>query len=78
MAKEYFANEVQESVIALEHPNIVKVIAYSQEEFQWKKTKKTYTAKFIAFELAAGGEFFDYLLREGKHYDEKTCRYYFK
>lgn len=78
-AKKYFKNETSEMVQALDHPNLVKLIAYSDGEFIWKKSSgRVYKAMFLVQELAKKGEIFDLLCHQSGGYSERVCRFYFR
>ena len=76
LAKKYFKNETQQNIAALDHPYIIKVIAFSPEPFTWMKIRGDREALFIALELADGGDLFHYV--NVAPFSEATARFYFR
>jgi serine/threonine protein kinase len=60
----------------LDHPNIVKLLDYS-EEAEYKRPNGTKVKVFyLALELVSGGELFDFIAETGR-FTEEVARYFF-
>lgn len=70
-----FHNEIN-TMKQLDHPNILKVIDYSEKAQAQKRNGKSLTVNYIAIEYAKRGEIFDYIAETGR-FSEKVARFYF-
>ena len=61
---------------ALNHPNIVNLVEYSEQGYVEKKGGRKYPVIYIVLELATGGELFDFVAITGR-YTEAIARFYF-
>ena len=71
-----FKTEV-EAMSRLDHPNIVKIIEYSLDAFVEKEDGSKHNVMCIVFELATGGEVFDFISNTGR-FEERIAWLYFK
>lgn len=60
----------------LDHPNIVKLIDYSDSSHAVKEDGTKISVNYIAMEYEENGEVFDYVAQTGK-FSEKESRYFF-
>jgi serine/threonine protein kinase len=60
----------------LDHPNIVKMVGYSDNSDAIKEDGSKLPVNYIAMEYAENGEIFDFIAESGK-FSEKEARYYF-
>mmetsp|Transcript_20806 Transcript_20806/g.24041 ORF Transcript_20806/g.24041 Transcript_20806/m.24041 type:complete len:422 (-) Transcript_20806:85-1350(-) len=70
-----FFNEV-ECMSRLQHPNIVKLIDYSDKSVAIKDDGSELPVNYIVMEYAENGEIFDFIAESGK-FSEPEARYYF-
>lgn len=71
-----FYNEIR-TMKSLNHPNILKLINYSEGTLAIKPDKSTLDVIYIALEYAEHGELFDFIAETGK-FSEEEGRYYFQ
>jgi serine/threonine protein kinase len=74
--KEYFKNEIKKAE-SLDHPSLVKILAYNSDAIYYHKSGKVTKIFYIAQELVTGGELFDFVAFTGA-FSEQICRFYFK
>lgn len=70
-----FYNEIN-VMKKMDHPNILKLISYSEKEKATKKDGTTLNVAYTALEFAEGGELFDYVAETGK-FSEPEARFFF-
>lgn len=70
-----FANEIA-SMEALSHPNLVKMLSYSNKALAKKEDGSELPVNYIAMEYAENGEIFDFIAESGK-FSEPEARFYF-
>lgn len=70
-----FFNEVS-CLSKFKHPNILKVLSYSEKSQAKKPNGKTIDVMYLALEYAENGEIFDYIAETGS-FGEPVARYYF-
>lgn len=70
-----FYNEIN-VMKKMDHPNILRLVDYSDKEVATKKDGTTLNVAFTALEYAEGGELFDYVAETGK-FTEEEARYYY-
>lgn len=70
-----FMNEVK-AMKQLDHPNILKLIDYSDKSVAIKPDGNAVDVNYMVIELAEGGELFDFISETGK-FSHKVARYYF-
>ena len=73
--KEEFYVEVR-TMLQLDHPNILKLIEYHYEEVLKESTGESAPEACIVFELAQGGDLFDFIKKTGA-FSHKLARHYF-
>jgi serine/threonine protein kinase len=72
---EIFDNEIK-CMQNLSHPNIVKMVNYSNKAVAMKEDGSELPVNYIAMEYAENGEIFDFIAESGK-FSEAEARYYF-
>ena len=70
-----FYNEIN-VMKKMDHPNILKLVSYSEKEKAIKKDGTTLNVAYTALEYAEGGELFDYVAETGK-FSEPEARFFF-
>lgn len=70
-----FYNEVK-AMKALDHPNIIKLVEYSDKSDAIKEDGTKINVNYIALEYAENGEVFDYVAQSGK-FSEPEARFFF-
>ena len=65
-----------DTMAKLEHPNVLSVLEFGMEKYV-KNTVNEKDVFFIALELAAGGELFDFVTISGR-FSESLARYFFR
>lgn len=65
-----------EAMSKLAHPNVLSVLEYGMDKYT-KDSGKEKDVSYIALELAAGGELFDFVAISGR-FDEPLARYFFR
>ena len=70
-----FLNEVS-AMMDLDHPNIIRLIDYSNKAEAVRSDGSKLKLKYIALEYCEGGELFDYIAETGR-FSEKQARFYF-
>lgn len=73
---EMFLNEVK-ALSKIDHPNILKLVDYSDKHTVVTKSDKVVNINLIVLEYAENGELFKYIAETGS-FAESTARYYFK
>ena len=61
----------------LDHPNLVKLVDYSDSDSYMKEDGSKKDVFYMALELCSGGELFDFIAQTGA-FSEPVARYYFK
>lgn len=71
----YFKNEAR--FAALKHPNVIDIVHYEDERetLQKGEIKKV---SYILMEYAPHGDFFDFISKNGAHFDDKLIRSFFR
>lgn len=72
---EIFYNEIQ-CMENLNHPNLVKMVGYSDSSVAIKEDGSELPVNYIAMEYAENGEIFDFIAESGK-FSEREARFYF-
>jgi serine/threonine protein kinase len=70
-----FYNEIN-VMKKMDHPNILKLVSYSEKEKATKNDGTTLNVAYTALEFAEGGELFDYVAETGK-FSEPEARFFF-
>lgn len=70
-----FMNEIK-CMESFEHPNIVRMIDYSDDSDAIKEDGSKLPVNYIAMEYAENGEIFDFIAESGK-FSEREARFYF-